>query len=310
MKKIIFVFVFLFISELALCQLPPSQLVINHGLPINCDSAVLFDWNDCNGALSYGFQVFGGATTLISVSGLLLSEYTAPPHTFTPNSTYYCRINATYPAGTSPWSQIFNFGTAPLPSNPPILLYPADSAEFISLTPVLDWSDVQYAASYRLQISTLPAFTSNVLDISGLSNSGYVITTSILTICKRYYWRVNASNAGGTSPWSQIRTFTTACPAGVKQISSEIPAEYKLYNNYPNPFNPSTYIRYRITNNKYTTLKIFDALGREVKILVNEFQKAGTYEISFDAGDMPSGLYFCRLVSGDFSDTKRIMLIK
>ncbi|MBI5403940.1 MAG: T9SS type A sorting domain-containing protein [Ignavibacteriae bacterium] len=163
---------------------------------------------------------------------------------------------------------------------------------------------------YRIQISTSPVFNLIILDVNGLVNSGYVVTTNILVICTRYYWRVNASNTGGISQWSQVRTFTTICPTGVNLISSDIPAEYKLYNNYPNPFNPNTIIKYQITNSKFSTLKIFDILGREVKTLVKEFQKAGVYEVSFDADGLPSGIYFYRLQSGDFADVKRMILIK
>jgi hypothetical protein len=153
-------------------------------------------------------------------------------------------------------------------------------------------------------------FSSVVFSVSGLTNSGYTLSPGILSNCTKYYWRVKAYITGDSSQWSAVRSFTTTCPPGVKQISSEIPAEYKLYNNYPNPFNPATNIKYQITNNKFTTLKIFDVLGREVKSLVNEFQKAGVYEVSFDATDLTSGIYFYRLQSGDFNEVKKMILIK
>jgi len=310
MKKFLLIILLLCSSAFAQVPNPPTQLVINHGLPINCDSTVLFDWNDCAGATSYGLQIFSGSFTVLNVNGILLSEYTTTPNKFTPNTYYYCRINATGPGGTSQWSQLFNFSTPQPPPNPPNLLYPADSAEFISLAPVMDWSDVSGAMTYRIQISTSPMFNPVILNVNGLTNSGYSVQIGILSICTRYYWRVNATNNGGTSQWSQVRTFTTVCPSGVKQISTEIPSEYKLYNNYPNPFNPSTNIKYQITNNRFTTLKIFDILGREVKTLVNEFQKSGIYEVQFSLDGFESGVYFYRLQSGDFVDTKKLILLK
>jgi hypothetical protein len=316
MKKTYLVFLLFLVSGILNAQPgPPGGLVINHGWPICCDSACLFDWDNVPGATSYGLQVMSSSLTIINVSGLPVSEYTVPPFTFTPNSYYYCRINAAGPGGQGPWSTVYNFNTAASPPNPPALIFPPDSAYFISLTPVFDWTDVSGATMYRLQVSTSPLFTNTNINISGLVNSGYAVPSGALAICTRYYWRVAASNGGGQGSWSIVRTFVTICPSGVNQISSEIPIEYKLYQNYPNPFNPSTNIKYQITNNKLTTLKIYDILGREVITLVNEYQKAGTYEVQFSINQytinqIPSGLYYYKIHTGDFTDTKRMVLIK
>jgi photosystem II stability/assembly factor-like uncharacterized protein len=96
----------------------------------------------------------------------------------------------------------------------------------------------------------------------------------------------------------------------VKNISTEIPANFKLYQNYPNPFNPTTNIKYQITNINYVSLKIFDILGKEVLTLVNEKQKPGTYEVTFDGSNFPSGIYFYQLRSDNFIETKKLILIK
>jgi|WetSurMetagenome_2_1015567.scaffolds.fasta_scaffold06481_4 hypothetical protein len=93
------------------------------------------------------------------------------------------------------------------------------------------------------------------------------------------------------------------------------PSKYVLYQNYPNPFNPSTNIKYQILKNSYVTLKIYDILGKELATLVNEFQKAGTYEKQFSINSnslssLPSGIYFYRLQAGDFADVKKMILVK
>ena len=85
---------------------------------------------------------------------------------------------------------------------------------------------------------------------------------------------------------------------------------FKLFQNYPNPFNPTTNIKYQIENNNFVTLKIYDILGREIKTLVNEKQSPGTYEVIFDGSGFPSGIYFCRINAGNFSDIKKMLLIK
>ena len=97
---------------------------------------------------------------------------------------------------------------------------------------------------------------------------------------------------------------------GVKQISSDVPDNFALHQNYPNPFNPSTIINYQLAINSYVRLKIFDVTGKEVAVLVNAKQEAGTYEVEFNADNLPSGVYFYKLITDNFSDTKRALLLK
>lgn len=86
--------------------------------------------------------------------------------------------------------------------------------------------------------------------------------------------------------------------------------DYKLFQNYPNPFNPVTAIRFQIKDSKFTTLKIYDLLGREVKTLLSEFLSQGAYSIDYDASEISSGVYFYKLESGNFKDVKKMLLIK
>jgi len=99
--------------------------------------------------------------------------------------------------------------------------------------------------------------------------------------------------------------------------------QYTLNQNYPNPFNPTTTIQYSIktplnppfdkggnTRGVFVNLKVYDVLGREVAVLVNKRQKAGNYEVTFDASNLPSGLYLYRLTAGKFSQTRKMLLLK
>jgi len=97
---------------------------------------------------------------------------------------------------------------------------------------------------------------------------------------------------------------------GISSNNSGIPKVYKLEQNYPNPFNPTTVINYQLPVNAFVTLKVFDVLGREVAELVNGEKKAGKYEATFDASNLSSGVYFYTLKAGDFSDTKKMLLVK
>jgi hypothetical protein len=93
-------------------------------------------------------------------------------------------------------------------------------------------------------------------------------------------------------------------------IRGTIPKEYLLSQNFPNPFNPSTKIKYSIPKLSFVTIKIYDVLGGEVATLVNEEKQTGTYEITWYAEGLPSGVYFYKLQAGSFVETKKMVLIK
>lgn len=105
-------------------------------------------------------------------------------------------------------------------------------------------------------------------------------------------------------------TVVQPTPTGVIQIANELPTEYQLYQNYPNPFNPVTTIKYDIPKKAFVTIKVYDITGREVGELVNQEQEQGRYEISWSADKLASGIYFYTIRTQDFSDTKRMVLIK
>jgi len=93
-------------------------------------------------------------------------------------------------------------------------------------------------------------------------------------------------------------------------LIADLPKTYSLKQNYPNPFNPSTVISYALPNNAYVTLKVFDVLGNEVASLVNEEKSAGNYTVEFNASGLSSGIYFYRIQTESFVDTKKLILLK
>lgn len=99
-------------------------------------------------------------------------------------------------------------------------------------------------------------------------------------------------------------------PTGITPINSNVPADFSLSQNYPNPFNPSTTIKFALPKSGSVMLKVYNALGKEVETLISEDMGAGTYEVTFDASKLNSGMYFYRLSTNGFSDTKRMMLVK
>jgi len=99
-------------------------------------------------------------------------------------------------------------------------------------------------------------------------------------------------------------------PVGVITVSSETPKDYLLFQNCPNPFNANTKIKYQLSEASVVNITVYDIAGKNVIELVNENQSSGFYEIDFSANDFSSGIYFCRLVAGHYSDSKKMILIK
>jgi hypothetical protein len=87
-------------------------------------------------------------------------------------------------------------------------------------------------------------------------------------------------------------------------------SEFKLYPNYPNPFNPNTKISFDILKKSPVELSIYDIQGKKIVNLVNETLEHGNYSVEFTAGPLPSGTYICKIVAGNFTDSKKMMLVK
>ena len=114
-----------------------------------------------------------------------------------------------------------------------------------------------------------------------------------------YYYRLKQMDFDGSFEYS-----------GEIAVEVSQPADYFLSQNYPNPFNPSTTISYALAEDIDVSLKVFDILGNEVATLINENQPAGAYDVSFDAGNLSSGVYYYTLQAGEFTSTKKLMLMK
>ena len=113
------------------------------------------------------------------------------------------------------------------------------------------------------------------------------------------YYRLKQVDFDGTYSYSDI-----------VQVTYNVPSTFVLNQNFPNPFNPSTSITYFVPKESFVTIKIYDFLGREVKTLVNNFLSTGSYEILFDASDLTSGTYFYTMIAENYSNTKKMIILK
>ncbi|RPI12816.1 MAG: T9SS C-terminal target domain-containing protein [Ignavibacteriae bacterium] len=187
---------------------------------------------------------------------------------------------------------------------------------------------INYKVQYKLVTSNIPAVNVNIIGgnvfydssaTAGLSLSALQVQYNNMTY---YFQRWQGSGNGsytGTNPTPQLvmnnvlienAVWDTIAPIGIGKISNEIPVTYSLFQNYPNPFNPVTTIKYALPKDAELSLKVYDVLGNEVAVLFNGFRRAGYYEDVFDASGIASGIYFYKLISKDFTDIKKMILIK
>lgn len=109
---------------------------------------------------------------------------------------------------------------------------------------------------------------------------------------------------------NRIRAYYTTNITGVEEITEATPKEFYLEQNYPNPFNPSTTIQFSLPSQQKVELKVYDLLGREVALLVNEVLSAGYYNVNFNASNLASGAYVYRITTNDFIQSKKMLLVK
>lgn len=120
----------------------------------------------------------------------------------------------------------------------------------------------------------------------------------------------NSYPSGSVTKSKSVSFVKNAATIGIVNNNISVADGYKLYNNYPNPFNPVTQIRFSIPKNEFVSLKIYNSLGEEAAELISQNLNQGDYTYSFDASRLTSGAYFYTLKSGDFTETKRMVLVK
>ena len=190
----------------------------------------------------------------------------------------------------------------------PTPLLPLDNSLNQPVTPYFLWDSNFYAVSYRIQLSTDMGFGTLSYDTT-VANTPFVIRHGVLAHTVKYYWRLKAYNSLGESPWSTVFNFTVG-PVGIMNVSNEIPSEFKLFNNYPNPFNAQTKIKFQLPKDGVIKLRIYDMSGKEIEELINNNLRAGVYEVNWNSGILASGVYFYSIEAQGFRDVKRAVILK
>ena len=188
----------------------------------------------------------------------------------------FCRVNVTYPQ-----SKVYI--SAYKDTSGIVVVAINDSSTTIDYTFEFEGVSVQSFSTY------VTSATKNCVQESDVSVSGNSFTVTLDA--------------------SSVTTFVSEDPVGVKEETS-VPIEFQLYQNYPNPFNPTTQIKYSIPENDYISLKVYNLLGELVATLFNGYQQSGSHLVTFDGMGLPNGVYLYQLVTDNFTDTKKLVLLK
>ncbi len=265
-------------------------------------------------ATSGGVLQNGIATTTWSV----LSNATLPA--LMPGATYYWQVRshlASDPGQISNYSSVESFVT--LASSSPVVLLPGSPVGNVTIetdAPTLSWILPTYSESeltYEIELAN----NSEMIDaevFTDLSKATYQL--SELNRGSDYFWRVRSKNEDGLySQYSDLGTFSTIDDVTGVEKENIIPTKFNVENNYPNPFNPTTTIQYGIPEAAYVTVKIYNMLGQEIKVLVQSEKLAGTYNIMWSGNDnfgnkVSSGTYIFRVTAGNQSMTRKMLFMK
>jgi hypothetical protein len=118
-------------------------------------------------------------------------------------------------------------------------------------------------------------------------------------------------STGGSVDFDYFRVYNSLeAPSAIDDVNERIPTGFNIYENYPNPFNPTTEIRYDVPTLSNIRITVYDIIGRHVRTLVNAENTPGHYTVTFDASNLASGLYLYRMIAGNFEQAHHMMLIK
>jgi peptidoglycan/xylan/chitin deacetylase (PgdA/CDA1 family) len=168
---------------------------------------------------------------------------------------------------------------------------------------VINLSDTLINSIYNFPLTADIIVPDDWTDVSVFQGSFYDYTSAYFSGNSNV---VQTSVVPDAGPIKLYRGLVTA----VNENATNSPDEFKLYQNYPNPFNPTTTIRFTLANAGFTTIKIFNSLGEEVSSLINGYLNKGNHNLTFNASNLPSGIYFSNIRSGSFSKTMKMVLLR
>jgi photosystem II stability/assembly factor-like uncharacterized protein len=265
----------------------------------NLPSSVQFLWFSMNNAIRYHLQIANDR----EFNDLIFSQDTISTvsHTFptlAPNSTFYWRVRAYSVDGPGEWSVVWKFETG---IGGPILIAPANNAEYVPLETTFSWELYNGALTYEFLLATDDKFTQVIEDEPTVTTTTQLV--SGLSENTQYFWKVRADLGNGKSDWSQVWFFNTGPANSVNEYIANV-------GSYPNPFTQAVTIEFEAKSFTRVQLQITDASGRKVYDKDLAYVVPGQVRTVWEPKSLPTGAYYYRIIVGDSSISGELMLVK
>jgi uncharacterized lipoprotein YddW (UPF0748 family) len=297
-------------SNIVIVSPPPAPLLLGPVSGVtNVPESLVVSWHSSPLTSAYQLQVGPDSTfgTALIVNESAVTDTARLVKGFQGQTLYFWRVRASNGGGTSPWSAVYTFRTG-FPALPGPLFPPNFQVDLpVFLTLRWNGSLSGGATSFRVQLARSADFVSLVMDSAGVADTS--LSAPPLQYFTLYFWRVQATNSLGSSPWSTGYKFRTVQVTGIEHVP-DAPSTFGLDQNYPNPFNPTTMIGYQLPTRTRVTIVVYDVLGQEVERLVDEVEPAGRHSVPWNGANHASGVYLVRMNSATFTETKRLLLIR
>jgi hypothetical protein len=286
-----------FLTFIAAPALPPL-LVSATQIPNRTDYIKL-NWNKVENADQYFIQLATDQNFTRIINSATTSDTVITLNRTQEGLNYYWRVRAKNITGDGPWSVVANFVILLPPTN--LVLKQSKSNEVN-----LSWQDnSKVEDGYVMERKQDQQTSFIVLDTLKVSGTEYV--DKEIEGAETLIYRIKAYKDSAESDYSNEASLTLV---GIKDEEADIPTEYSISQNYPNPFNPTTKINFALPKTGLTKISIYDLLGREIRTLINKEIIAGYHEININANNFPTGVLFYRIQSGDFIQTKKMILVR
>lgn len=278
---------------------PSNKSRVNFKIPLE------LKWSPAGYAEKYSLQVsLDENFTSLLIDNKFITDASFKLGTIVNNTQYYWRVKAYNDAGESPWCLTQSFTSV----NPYILIKKPNGGEKlnIGLDYYIQWEDNINEAV------TVSLMKNNVLlkNLTTTTNTFYLWSVDLkLSLADDYKIKIT-SVADSTVKTISEKQFSIVNSASSIYNDEQLPKEFSLSQNYPNPFNSATLIRFQLIESNFTTLKIYNSLGKEIASLINDYIDKGIHSIQWNIADFPSGVYYYCLKSGNNVTTKKLTILK
>ncbi|TAK65383.1 MAG: T9SS type A sorting domain-containing protein [Bacteroidetes bacterium] len=271
-------------------------------------TTINFVWRKRSTAATYTLQIATDTLfTNIVVNDSSITDTSKEIQGLAYSTTYFWRVRGSNAGGAGEFGSRYKFVTnmAP-PDRAPTLLSWQNNVDGEFVKTIFVWGGIPQIWSYTFEIAFDSLFT-ELLSSVIIADTVFIVNLNPET---QFYCRLSAQNQGGSSGWSQIYRVKITADGVIEQSGTTLPTEYRLYRNYPNPFNNQTNFRFDVPELSKVILSIYSIAGTELERIQDDEIPAGRYTVSWNADRYASGIYIVRMTTENYVSAQKVVLLK